>query len=121
METQISTYIKYAGMLLCSALLFFACCKEKEPRNEPDPTEKPEFLLTASAREIDKDDTVTFDVKAEGKVMDADIYIGKTKISGTSHTFEEAGTYKVIAKKEGYSDSEIMKMVKRLLCTGKTA
>lgn len=110
MKTQISTYIKYAGMLLCSALLFFSCSKENEPGNEPNPTEKSELVLTASATEIDKGENVTFEVIANGKAINADIYIDNTKINGTSHTFEEAGTYQVIAKKEGYSDSESMQI-----------
>lgn len=106
MKSQIFTYIKYAGMLLCSTLLLFSCSKEEGPGQEPDPTEKSELVLTASATEIDTGDEVTFEVIAEGKATDADIYIDNEKISGTSHTFDKAGTYQVVAKKEGYTDSE---------------
>lgn len=106
MKTQIFTYIKYAGMLLCSTLLFFSCSKEEGPGQEPDPTEKSELVLTASATEIDTGDEVTFEVTSEDKAIDADIYIDNEKISGTSHTFDKAGTHQVVAKKEGYTDSE---------------
>jgi len=108
METQIFTYFKYAGMLLCSMFLLFSCSKESEPDNkpDPDPADQSELVLAASASEIDKGDAVTFEVTADGKTVDADIYIDNAKISGTNHTFEEAGTYQVVAKKEGYADSD---------------
>jgi|SRR5690606_1380041 len=35
MKTQIFTYFKYAGILLCSAILLFSCSKDDEPGNRP--------------------------------------------------------------------------------------
>src|SRR5690554_6304803 len=40
MKTQISSYIKYVGMLLCSTLLLSACSKEGGPGDEPDEKEQ---------------------------------------------------------------------------------
>lgn len=110
-QTQIFTYIKYAGLLLCSAILLFSCSKDDGGGNEPDPvdpdpTDKTELVLTASATEIDKGDTVTFEITADGKPIEADIYIDDNKIADASHTFDTAGTFQAIAKKEGYTDSK---------------
>ena len=110
MKTQTSYYLKYTGVLLCSTLLIFSCSNDDESGAEPDPVdpivEKTALVLATSATEIDKGDTVTFDVTADGEAVDADIYINNDKISGKSHTFDEAGTYTAVAKKEGYTDSE---------------
>jgi len=40
MKKQIFTYFKYAGLLLCSALLLFSCSKSDGPGNESDPVDK---------------------------------------------------------------------------------
>src|SRR5690606_4815025 len=97
------SYVSLAGVLLCSILLFFACSKN----NGADP-QKDKLVLTASATEIDKGENVMFEVTANGKAIDADIYIDNTKISGTSYAFDKAGTYQIVAKKSGYADSEII-------------
>lgn len=104
MKTYLSSFIRYTGVLLCSMLLLFSCSKDDGADTEP--IVKTALVLTASATEIDKGDEVTFEVTAGGEAVVADIYIDKAKISGASHTFEEAGTYQVVAKKEGYTDSE---------------
>lgn len=109
MKTQLHSYIQYTGVLLCSMLLLFSCTKE-EDGPEPGPEEKSELVLTPSETEIDKGDTVTFEVTVDGKVIDSDIYINNDKISGASHVFEEAGIHQVIAKKEGYTDSEAIEI-----------
>lgn len=110
MITQTLYYLKYAGVLLCSTLLMFSCSNDEESGAEPDPVdpivEKTALVLATSATEIDKGDTVTFDVTADGEAVDADIYINNDKINGITHTFEEAGTYTAVAKKDGYTDSE---------------
>lgn len=115
MKTQTSYYLKYAGVLLCSTLLMFSCSNGDESGAEPDPVdpivEKTALVLATSATEIDKGDTVTFDVTADDEAVDADIYINNDKINGTTHTFEEAGTYQVVAKKEGYIDSEAVDII----------
>lgn len=46
MKTQIFTYIKYTGMLLCSALLLSSCSKEDGPGNESEPDEKEQQYQT---------------------------------------------------------------------------
>ncbi|MBB4119839.1 hypothetical protein GGR32_002150 [Mesonia hippocampi] len=106
MKTQFTRYRRYAGMLLCSALLLFSCTKEDGSDQEPDPTEKSGLMLTASATEISMGDEVTFEVTLEGEATDADIYVDNEKISGTSYAFDETGSYQVMAKKEGYIDSD---------------
>lgn len=102
--TKIKPFVSYVSLtevLLCSILLLFSCSKN----NGADP-QKDKLVLTASATEIDKGETVTFEIMANGKAIDADIYIDNTKINGTTHTFKEAGTYQIVAKKEGYPGSE---------------
>lgn len=95
------SYVKLAGMVLCGTLLLFSCSKNKVPAPP-----KGELVLTASATEIDKGELVTFEVTADDIAVDADIYIDNNKISGTNHTFNDAGTYTAVAKKDGYPESE---------------
>lgn len=108
MKSQFYSYIQYTGVLLCSMLLFFSCTKEGGA--EPGPEEQSELVLTPSETEIDKGDTVTFEVTAGGEAVDAEIYINGNKISGVSHIFDEVGIHQVIAKKEGYTNSEAMEI-----------
>src|SRR5690606_16780809 len=77
----------------------------------PDPVKKAALVLTASVTEITVAQAVTFEVTADEKAIDADIYIDNTKIDGTTHTFEVTGTYTAVAKKEGYTDSEEVEIV----------
>lgn len=106
MKTNNFILNKYIGILLCSMLMLFACSKKDDPGQEPDRVEKAELVLAASATEITVAQAVTLEVTADGKDIDADIYINNNKIDGTNHTFEVTGTYSVIAKKEGYTDSK---------------
>lgn len=111
MNTQFSSYLKYAGALLCSALLLFACSKDsdiskKPDPKEPEPTEKGQLILEASATDIDEGDEVTFTVTADGKAIDADIYVNDQKISGNKQVFPNSGNYEIIAKKKDYKDSD---------------
>src|SRR5690606_30761833 len=84
--------------------------KDDSPGEGPDPTdpieEKAQLLLTASAQEITVGQEVAFEVTAEGVSVGADIYINDTLISGTAHTFAEVGSFGAVAKKEGYLESE---------------
>lgn len=106
MNTRFS-YLKYAGMALCSLLLLFACSKDDGPGKEP---EKGRLTLEATAVDIDEGDKVTFAVTADGKAIDADIYIDDTKINGTTYAFDKTGVYEVRARKEGYTQSDIQKI-----------
>jgi hypothetical protein len=112
MKVQFSPYFKYAGVLVCSALLLFACSKDDGPGNKPDPvdpinpTEDAQLILTASKTELSEGDEVTFSVTANGKDVDADIYVDDTKITGNTHRFDKMGIYEVYAQKEDYTQSK---------------
>src|SRR5690606_26022598 len=92
--------------LLFSMFLLLSCDKGKDPDPDTDPNDPPTLVLTASSIDIDEGEEVTFEVKADGKVVTADIYVGSEKINGTKHTFTESGTYKVMAKKPDYLESD---------------
>lgn len=97
---------KYTSVVLCSMIVLFSCSKDDGADPGPDLVKKAALVLTTSATEITVAQAVTFEVTADGKAIDADIYVDNTKISGTTHTFEVTGTYTAIAKKEGYTDSK---------------
>ena len=69
-------------------------------------SELPKLVLTASKTNILRDETVTFTVMSEGKSVNADIYVGTQKITGTSYKFTALGKFKVTAKLSGYLDSD---------------
>lgn len=66
------------------------------------------LVLEASKSNVAVDEQVAFTVKdGENTVTDADLYIGSTKIS-TPYIFTTAGEYQVVAKKQGFQDSNIV-------------
>lgn len=98
-KTHIQTLIKLTGLLLLSAFLLFSCSK----KNDAPPLQQ--LVLEVSATDIDEGDEVIFTVTADGKDIDADIYVDDTKISGVKHTFDKTGVYSVSARKAGCTDS----------------
>ena len=71
-------------------------------------TDKPKLTLTADKTEIFKGETVTFTVTSGGKTVPADIYVGSTKISGRTYTFNNTGTFSVQARLDGHVESVIL-------------
>lgn len=104
------SYFKYLGIGLCSLFLLFACSKDDGPGRKPDPVEIGQLVLEVTASEIDEGDEVTFAVTADGKNIDADIYIDDVKIKETTQTFDKTGVYEVYARKDGYTPSEVHKI-----------
>ena len=103
------SYLRLAGVVLCSTLLLFGCAKNSVPDEEPvpvEPTENGQLVLTASATDIDENEEVTFAVTVEGKPVEADVYVNNQKINSDKHVFTNAGDYEVIAKKNNYKDSD---------------
>lgn len=111
MKTNTFLLYKYTSLLLCSLMLLFSCSKNDDPGIEPDTDEKLQLVIKASAMEVMEGEEVTFEVTADDETINADIYIDNDKISGASHTFDNAGTYAVIAKKEGYIDSKDISII----------
>lgn len=101
---------RWVGLLLLSTMLLQSCSKDEGQGNVPDPlpVEPVPLVLTASAMEIDAGEAVTFEVSAEGQSLEADIYVNGSKITGMGHTFVESGSHQVLAKKEGYEDSDAL-------------
>lgn len=106
MKTKNFFLNKYASVLLCSLMLLFSCSKKDDPSKEPDLDERLQLVIKASSTETMEGQEITFEITADGEVIDAEIYVDNDKISGASYTFEEAGAYTAFAKKEGYIDSE---------------
>src|SRR5690606_8745440 len=102
---KIMTVVFGMMCLLFSMILLLSCDKGKDPNPDTDPSDLPELVVTASSIDVDEGEEVTFEVKAEGKVVTADIYVGSEKINGTKHTFTQSGTYKVMAKKNDHLES----------------
>lgn len=94
---------RFVGILVCSIFLLPGCSSDK---SETELDEKTQLILTASSVEVKKGDEVTFVTTANGEVIEANIYIEGTKIESANHTFEDVGEYEVVAKREGYTDSE---------------
>lgn len=115
MKVLFSSYLKYAGVLLCSSLLLFSCSKDDDSKIEPDPVdpieETTQLMLSASAIEITEGDEIVFTITANGKAIKADIYIDDIIIDNTSYFFEEPGTFKVVAKKDNYINSKEIEII----------
>ncbi|HLW06308.1 MAG TPA: hypothetical protein VKY45_01995 [Marinilabiliaceae bacterium] len=103
MKTSLFFIHRFVGLLLCSVLLLSSCSKDN---TETEIDEKAQLVLAASSLEIEKGEEVTFAITANGKSVEADIYIEGTKIENTTYIFKEVGEFEVVAKNEGYIDSE---------------
>lgn len=97
------------ALLLCFMFLT-SCSKDDGPSKKEE--EAKTLVLTLSRTEIKKRETVQFTVTAEGTVVDnATIYIDGTAITGYEHTFDQAGSFKAVAKKTGHQDSDQQSIV----------
>lgn len=97
-----------ANTLLFTVVWFCSCSEEQKPA-PPAEEEELTLQLTASETTVMASSTVTFEVTAvetQEAVTGADIYIDGNKIDGYQHVFDEVGIQSVVAKKQGYKDSE---------------
>ncbi len=97
------------GMLvLC---LMAACSKKHEP-NVSKEEEELQLELRADETMVLVGSEIMFEVTANGQpVADADLFIDGNNITGYRHTFADPGTTSVVAKKQGYKDSEPLTVV----------
>ncbi|MEC4115032.1 hypothetical protein [Myroides pelagicus] len=88
---------------------FSASCSSDDNSSDGGAKAK-ELVVTADKTEVKEGETVNFNVKADGKeVSDANIFVNSEKGS-LAHLFEVEGVYKVIAKKEGFTDSKAIEI-----------
>lgn len=88
-------------LILLSGVVLYSCLKDT-------PFEIKKLELKASSINIYLGDEVLFDVLVDNKPVTASIFIDDEKISGNGYVFEDVGTFEVIAKLEGYLDSEVI-------------
>lgn len=88
--------------LMTFLLTIVACSKDDDGLKQ----QKGQLELSASALETEVGETVSFEVTANGTtVTDALIYVNGN-LDGQSTSFNEKGNYSIVAKKEGFLDSE---------------
>lgn len=96
----------FASSLLLAFTFLMSCSKDDGPAPIP---EQESLILTSSNSVISDGETVLFTVKVNNSpIENATIYIEGHAITDYEHTFIEPGSYTVIAKKEGYKDSETL-------------
>jgi hypothetical protein len=100
------SFFVLAGMMACSDVPETNLpIEETDPA--PDEEEEQQLILTASETTVSVSSAILFEVTAdEEPVTGADIYVGGSKIGRYQHTFDEAGTHTVIARKAGYIGSD---------------
>lgn len=85
-----------------------SCSSSDDSGDDNNNNNKKTLSLTASSNSVKEGESVTFTVKVGDKEeTGAEFYIGADKIS-SPHTFDTAGEYKVVAKKEGFKDSNVV-------------
>lgn len=115
MKTRLYTYVSFgtlAGIIVLTLGLIVSCSKSNPGAGTttPDEVTEQKLVLTASSAEAIVGKEVTFTVKSGNTTVEADIFVGGTKIAGNTHKFKDIGTYSVIAMKEGYKASEKMEI-----------
>jgi hypothetical protein len=95
--------VNLVGAVLFGVFLLNACSKSDGPDEK---IQQQQLVISTSSTDVMVGDEVTFSVTADGKAIDADIYIDNAKISGAKYTFDDVGTYQAIAKKANYEDSK---------------
>lgn len=82
---------------------FGASCSSDDGGTPPPPDKVLTAKASPSTVEVNKE--VTFSATSEGKAVDGvSFYLGETKLNNP-HKFDAKGTYKVVAKKEGFKES----------------
>lgn len=98
---KLFVFLAVSGLVLSGV-----SCSSDDNTPPPPPPEKT-LELDVDKNEVEVGETVTFTVKVDGKVESgAELYIdGKTKISGLETSFDASGVYSIMARKEGFKDS----------------
>ncbi|MCM4167550.1 hypothetical protein KCTC52924_00951 [Arenibacter antarcticus] len=93
-----------ASVLLLGFTILLSCSKDD---GSVSVIEQEALVVTLSSTEIKEGETVQFSATANGKAISgATYYVNGISIDHSEHTFAEPGNYKVVAKKEGYQDSD---------------
>src|SRR5699024_2792508 len=101
MVQNISSKCFWFFLSLC---VLVSCSKDDNKTLEQ---EQVQLILNASSTSIEVGKEVSFEVTAEGNpISGVQVWVDGTLISGPTHTFATIGIYQVIAKKEGYLDSD---------------
>src|SRR5690625_3676498 len=96
---------------------FYTIHAEKEGFKNSDSVEiqvgegKSELKLEVSETQITAGDSVSFAVLVLGDTIDAEIYVNTIKLSENKYVFDDAGTFKAYAMKEGYVDSDTIEII----------
>lgn len=94
-------------LFYCITALFLSCLLTVYISCDPDNTVEQQLILDASSTETNTDESILFTVTADGdSINDVQIEIDGSLTSGNTHTFTSTGTHQVIAKKEGFEDSD---------------
>ncbi|WP_417867876.1 hypothetical protein [Xanthomarina gelatinilytica] len=94
-------------------LTFSACSNDDDSPNTP----KEQLVLSASTLEAEVGETVSFEVTANGTtVTDAQIYVNGS-LDSQNTNFNEKGSYSIVAKKEGFQESEPLNLTVYLVET----
>lgn len=96
---------KNIGILFAIILMLFSCGKKDSLVTTPQ-----QLTLHVASTEITAGEEVTFSVMVQGQSIDAAIYIEHKKITGTSYLFDKPGSYVIVAKKQGYKNSDYVKI-----------
>src|SRR5690606_26361518 len=100
------------GLIGMLVVCLAAACSKKQDPNPPEEEEELQLELRADETTVVAGSEITFEVTANGQpVADADLFIDGNSITGYRHTFADAGTTSVVAKKQGYKDSEPLTVV----------
>ncbi len=102
-----NTKTLFKNLFFLPILGIFLSCSGDDDSGKPPVESETQLVLTASTTETTIGEEITFEVTANGEVVsDATILVDGAAISGYSHVFDTAGTYEVVAQKEGYTDSQ---------------
>lgn len=101
-------YLKVTRILASTLLVGFIVLTSCSKDDGPDPVAENETLMLIASKTVISDgESVQFTVSSNSvSVDDATIYVEGVAISNYDHTFAEGGTYNVVAKKDGFTDSE---------------
>lgn len=83
---------------------FGASCSSSDDNGNGGGNDKETLILSADKTSVKVDETVTFTVSEK----DAELYVEGKKISSKSTKFDKEGSYKVVAKKNGFKDSNVV-------------
>lgn len=93
-------FLAVAGLATFGA----SCSSDDGGKGNGGGDDKKTLTLSADKTSVKVDETVTFTVSEK----DAEIYVEGKKISSKSTKFDKEGSYKVVAKKNGFNDSPVV-------------